>query len=160
MQTLSVEKEYLEYEDMKQLIYDKIPELQKENFNEVVAVSRGGVSIAQIIAKELRLPMGYIFPGPERLCLYNPEAKNVLVVEDLIAQGRTTKIVHKIMKKQNINYKYMPFLMDINYPDRDFDYICMVSKRWIVFPWERFDEVQANDRGLFRNQTDQYKGHK
>lgn len=153
-------KKYLEYEDMKQIIYDKIPELKKENFNEVVAVSRGGVSIAQIIAKELKLPMGYIFPGPERLNLYNQCAQKILIVEDLVAQGRTTKIVHKIMEDQVIKYKYMPFLVDAEYTDTDYDYSCIKTSDWIVFPWERFEQVQEDDRGLFRDQTDKYKGHK
>jgi hypoxanthine phosphoribosyltransferase len=149
-------KKYLDYETLKSKLIEKAEELRKENFDCVIAVVRGGLTNAHILGKELMLPVGVFYPK-ERF-LYVPEGvpKNgkFLVVEDLIAEGRTTKIIHSFFK--DYNYKYYPFLIDYEYQDNDYDYYSIREKDWIVFPWEQVEKVQEGDRGFFREGTDAY----
>jgi hypoxanthine phosphoribosyltransferase len=147
-------KKYIDYETLKQKIFEIIPALEKENFDVVVAVVRGGLTIAHIVAKELRLPVGVFYPGDEFLYLPKNTGKKFLIVEDLIALGRTTKQIHNFFK--DYDYKYYPFLIDANYNDNDYDYYSIKTKDWIVFPWEDFEKMPEGDRGLFREKTDNY----
>ena len=147
-------KIYFDYETVKQFAVSKAQEMKNENFDCVVAVVRGGLTIAHIIAKELRLPVGVFYPKEQHLYLPTGPNSKILIVEDLIAEGRTTKIIHKFFK--DFEYKYYPFLVDANYKKEDFDYYSIKTKDWIVFPWEDFNKMQEGDRGLFRDKTDLY----
>lgn len=152
-------KRTLDYYEMKKIILDKIPLLKTKNFDEVVVVSRGGITIGHIIAKELKLQVGILYPAKNEIAFFDPHCKNILIIEDLVAQGRTTKIIHKVMNKYaHKKYYYMPFLVDANYKVHDFHDSFMVSEDWIVFPWEENDSVVEGDRGLFRDKTDSYQG--
>lgn len=151
-------KTYLEYKDLKRMLLEKIPLLEELNINEIIAVSRGGITIAHILGKALNLKVGYLFPDKKEIYFNNPSNKHILIVEDLIAEGRTTKIIKKMMdeKYSDIHYTYMPFLVDANYKDKDYDIKVMRSSEWIVFPWEEFEKMNEGDRGLFRDGTDSY----
>jgi hypoxanthine phosphoribosyltransferase len=153
-------KRYLNQETMKSMIQAKAGEFSPTMFDEVVAVSRGGVSIGHIFAKAMKLQMGFLFPKKREIAFFNEERdiKAILIVEDLVAQGRTSKIIHDMMaeKYSHINYYYLPFLVDADYKDTDYDDCCMIGSDWIVFPWEDMDAMQEGDRGLFRDGTDVY----
>ena len=161
-------KKILDYYDMKKMILEKIPSLRSRNFDEVVAVSRGGLTIAHIIAKELKLQVGVIFPSTRQIVFHNPKCKNILIIEDLIAEGRTTSIIHDIMNDHPTKwYYYIPFLVDADFGEyrsdewraKPYDECFMKTSDWIVFPWEENDSVVEGDRGLFRDNTDSYKGN-
>ena len=86
-------KRYLSYPEFTALIDAKIEELKEQEFDEVIAVVRGGLTAAHYIAKKLQLPVGVFYPASEtrrgKLILENSKHKNLLFVEDLVALGRT-----------------------------------------------------------------------
>lgn len=154
-------KYILTYTHLKSLISQKMEALIEGNYDEVLAISRGGVTAAHIIAKQLRLPMGYIFPKSEyfpkaRLILANPNSKRVLVVDDLVALGRTYEEVSRLMTiVPNLAWDYMPIVTDANYEKR-FPLSPLVTSDWVVFPYEDASKTVENDHGLFRLNSDKY----
>jgi hypoxanthine phosphoribosyltransferase len=154
-------KFYLSYEQMTGLIKPFLPLLQEEGFDEVVAVIRGGMTAAHFIAKELRLPVGCYFPSnpvdklPPRIVL-NRNPKKILIVEDLVAQGRTFRELESFMGTMPwIDWQFMPILVDGD-SQMEFKYQCLKTKDWIVFPYEDCDKMTEGDRGLFRDGSDVY----
>lgn len=151
-------KKYLEYEKVKQIALTmQLP----SDIGMVIGVSRGGVAFAQLLAKRFRVQMGYWIPKTDTWCVpEKPGGKDIIVAEDLVAEGRTYRAWKKSVKPKvlsNCNLYFVPLLLDANYPTpEDFPYYGFRESDWIVFPWEQMDRVQEGDRGLFREGTDLY----
>jgi hypoxanthine phosphoribosyltransferase len=153
-------KFYLDYEHLKNIciaMAENIALAYKPH--EIVAVVRGGLTPAHIIAKHLRLPVGVLFPEYNELHLYNASSRRIVFVEDLIAKGRTYRQIKNIMELYpGIDWKMAPVLVDSHY-DETLDNVVTYgfkTSHWCVFPWEDFDKMQEGDRGLFRHGTDSY----
>jgi len=153
-------KKSITYNYIKKRILEdlcKLPEC-----DEIVAVSRGGITIAHIMAKALNKKIGYFFPDRPEYISATKDPKKIIIVEDLIAQGRTSKIIRDYFEKKDIKYYFIPFLVDKKYWDNANDIYkeiwatYLISSDWIVFPWEEFDKMPEGDRGLFRDGTDSY----
>jgi len=139
----------------------KIPELEKMEFDEVVAVVRGGLTAAHYLAKQLRLPVGVYYPSNDaystpRLMLAKKKSDKLLFVEDLVAFGRTYNELKRFMKGfPEVEWHFMPVLVDKAY-EGDFKLQTLKTDDWIIFPYENSDKMQEGDRGLFRVGTDVY----
>ena len=121
----------------------------------LVAVSRGGISAAHIIAKKMRLPLEYFFPADGRMT-FEPKFNDfVIFIEDLIAKGRTYQAVNEKMGN-NGNWLFATVLADNNAPMFYNIVYALRSSDWIVFPYEDFDSMKEGDHGLFRDGTDKY----
>lgn len=122
--------------------------------DEIVAVTRGGLTASHIIAKRLKKQVGFFFPSKQLYVPYgNP--KKVLIVEDLIATGRTYEIIKESFPKE-IEYYFVPILMDASYENTyKLDY-GIKSSDWVVFPYEDIEMVTEGDRGLFRDGSGLY----
>ena len=155
-----MDKIYLPYEFFKSLCLCVAEQIKKDikNVDEIVAISRGGISAAHIIAKELKLQMGYFFPrnNDSVLVLNKKDSKNIVIIEDLIAKGRTHQIVKNFFLNKDIKYYFVPILIDGNFSEYNFDIYGMKTKHWIVFPYENYNKMNVGDRGFFREGTDNY----
>lgn len=154
-------KRHLSYQEMIELI--PIEKLRGYQFDEVVAVMRGGMTAAHYIAKELQLKCGAYFPASkdfdhDRLILANPSSKKILFVEDLIAQGRTLMRLKKFMTNFKVEWMFYPVIVSHDYTSDEAEYIDVGQQfeEWIVFPYEDFDKMKEGDRGLFREGSDRY----
>lgn len=148
---------YMNYDEFTRVLdscIQKIRDSGKE-YDEVVAIVRGGLTAAHYIAKELRLPVGVYFPGKQRLFHNTEKPKNVLFVEDLVAEGRTFRELRGCLADADFQWDFLPVLVDSEYPE-DFHLQGIKTSEWIVFPYEKMDKMVAGDRGLFREKTDVY----
>jgi hypoxanthine phosphoribosyltransferase len=157
-----IQMTYKELYDMCQgIAYQAMDE--EKPFTQIIAVTRGGLSAAHILGKMLGLPVGIFVPDTKAVLLpkpHNPNGK-YLVVEDLVARGRTYEIVKKFFNEEcECDWEFCPILIDSEYyreHSYEFKYFGFVTSLWVVFPYEDFDSVVAGDRGLFRDNSDQYK---
>lgn len=166
-------KTYLDYETFKQLCLALAEEIkQKYDPEELVAISRGGISAAHIMAKHLQCQVGYFFPGKNdgegELCLADDSHRHIVFVEDLIAQGRTYNTVKFFITKKNdairksqghiFRWSFVPILIDGSFDEKEnnIEVYGLKSNIWIVFPYEEFSKMPEGDRGLFRESTDSY----
>jgi hypoxanthine phosphoribosyltransferase len=150
----------LSFEDYKAVCYQMTKKIKALNtkFIEVVAVSRGGMTPAYLIGKELRLDIGVYSPKARKLFTVNSLSKNdtILVIDDLVALGRTYKAL-----KEDItlcNFIFCPFLVDGYYFEKypkEFPVYGMVSKEWVVFPYEDPSKVTVGTKGFRRYFRDQ-----
>lgn len=154
-------KKHLSYQEMIELL--PIDKLREYDFDEVVAVMRGGMTAAHYIAKELKLKCGAYFPASKdfdhnRIILANPSSKKILFVEDLIARGRTLMRLKKFMKNFKVEWMFYPVIVSHDYESDEAEYIDVGQKfeDWIVFPYEDFDKMKEGDGGLFREGSDSY----
>ena len=145
----------MEYDFFKALCLEMAEKI-KTNFNpdEIVAVTRGGASAAHIIAKRLELPMGYFFPGSQTLVLSKKFSKRIIFVEDLVAQGRTHRIIKSYMSGthgKDFVWRFAPVLVDGSYKE-EFQFYGMKTDHWITFPYEEEHRMTTGDRSLFRDE--------
>lgn len=153
---------YMDYEEFTGILdrcIEKIKESGKQ-YDEVIAVVRGGMTAAHYIAKELRLPVGVYFPGQKQysLVLNNHRSNTILFVEDLVAKGRTFTEIEQHMKGaawETTNWDFLPVLVDASFQG-DFPLQGLKTDEWIVFPYEKMEKMTEGDRGLFREGTDVY----
>jgi hypoxanthine phosphoribosyltransferase len=126
--------------------------------NGLIAISRGGISAAHIMAKKLRLQIGYYFPKDELLIPYPGyvDSDPLIFIEDLVAEGRTFLALKKFItsseKYSKSIYDFVPILVDKDF-DYPFNFYGLKTGSWIVFPYEQSEKVIVGDRGLFRNRT-------
>lgn len=147
----------MSYGTFKDLCISMAEDVREFNPDVVVAVMRGGMSAAHIIAKHLRLPCECYIPV-RNLCtaVGHTQYQRLLFVEDLVAQGRTYKQLQQYMETVNItDWQFAPVLVDDSFVG-SFRYYGMRTKHWVVFPYEDNEKMLEGDRGLFRLKTDSY----
>jgi len=147
----------LTYDLVKDLSLEMVKAFRSIGFepDEVVAISRGGLTPATIFAKEFNVPCGVFFPQTRSLHLVSTNPKRILFVEDLIAKGRTFDLIRKVMTTYSgIEWDFAPILVDADY---EYDGVYGIkTKHWCVFPWEKIENVKEGDWGLFREGTAKY----
>lgn len=152
-------KRLMSYAELDLLIESKIEAIKSEHYDEIIAVVRGGLTAAHLLAKKLRLPVGCYYPATSErqpfLFTSKLKSKKILFVEDLVAQGRTYSELQSHMKDTDYEWDFFPVLVDASYP-HDFRFQGLRTSDWIVFPYEEESKVIEGDRGLFRVQTDAY----
>lgn len=123
---------------------------QKGPWDKIVAIARGGLIPAAIIAKELNIRIidtvsieSYNNKKRSKLNILKRSTViskgNILIVDDIIDTGQTLKTVKKIYPKAHYATVYakpagMPFVNS---------FVKKVSQNtWIVFPWESYTASQ------------------
>ena len=105
---MKVEVPFGFYKSVALDIADKIQ--QQGSIDELVAVSRGGLVLASIIARRLKTDVGYFLPSSQQLVLNNSGSKNIVFIEDLIATGKTLENIKQVMDQhEKINWFCVPF---------------------------------------------------
>lgn len=149
-------KFYLNYETLKDICISMAENMKQDNYDEVVAVVRGGMTPAQIIAKHLKLTVGVYVPRNNELLLTNKDAKKIVFIEDLVAEGRTYNKLKSFMANHiELRWSFAPIIVDDSFPYHFKNY-GMKTKHWCVFPWEDMNKMKEGDRGFFRDGTDSY----
>lgn len=122
--------------------------LEYRNFKSIVAVTRGGLVPAAIIARELNIRMidtvciityQWKDQGEDETILKGLEGQGdeMLVIDDLVDTGRTARIVRNMLPKAHFATLYAK---PAGKPLVD-SFITEVSQdTWILFPWD--SEVQ------------------
>lgn len=121
---------------------------EKEKFESIVAITRGGLVPAAIIARELNIRMidticiaSYDWQNQtdnERIIKsLDGDGTNVLIIDDIADTGRTAQIIRKMLPKAHFATLYTKTT------GKEFvdTFITEVSQdTWILFPWD--SEIQ------------------
>lgn len=119
---------------------------------QLVAISRGGLTFAHLVAYFTAKPLGFFIPKTKQLVLAG--SGPLVFLEDLIAKGRTLELVRQTVTQ---DWTFACVVLDSR-----FDIPAELKARvtymmrtadWVVFPHEEFDAVVEEDWGLFREQT-------
>ena len=129
--------------------------------HQLVAVSRGGVTLAHRVAYNLSKPLGFIIPSMPLQGLYTspPTETPPLFIEDLIAKGRTLDIITSLAKLGVIHpgWHFAALVKDETYtvPTHLVNKVTtlITPTEWVVFPYEDAHRVKVGDWGLFREGT-------
>lgn len=146
-------------------LHEKI-EAEVEGDYQLVAVSRGGVTLAHRIAVRSNRSLNFYSPKTNTLA-WNHRFDTLVFIEDLVALGRTLSRVREMISMappgvytENQNWFFCPLIVDAKYAAQyqslPFKIYGSVESDWIVFPYEDYDKVHEGDHGLFRDGSGKY----
>lgn len=160
-------KAYIPYEMYQQVAFDMAERIEANlKPDEIIGISRGGLSAATIIARRLGLDLGFFVPGREgeKLILINSGAKKIVFIEDLIAVGKTFDLVKAYMAEchPDIAWHFIPMTIDAAYEEDKLrvPFYGFKAHTWLVSPHDEMECVIEGDRGYFRDRTDLYTKRK
>jgi len=118
---------------------------------QIIAVVRGGLSPAHIIARKLDLPMGFFVPRVNTSRLWFDESLGgpLVFVEDMVGKGRTLQLVKESLESFNIKWYFVPIVIDGKL-DLEFPVYGIKTLQWVVFPHESGDQIVEGDCTLWR----------
>lgn len=149
-----MKKIYLTWREVEKLISGVIPRLQKQTYDAVLVITRGGIIPGGIIAERLGItkilvasvdfysdeennmdwPVFMQFPGDSLL-----SGENVLVVDDLWDKGKEVSFVKERVEQAGgrattcvMHYKPHRSV----FPDSKPDFYTATTEDWIIYPWE------------------------
>lgn len=154
-------KTNMDYRELTNRCLDMVEQLTIFNPDEIIAIVRGGMTAAHIIAKEMNLPVGIFIPHRYEFVTSTSNPQRIVFIEDIIAEGRTFDCTQNFFKLAypNLKWLFAPVIIDSEYEVNDNRIVVSSDsyrKDWISFPWEDPIKVIVKDRGLFRNNTAQY----
>jgi GTP cyclohydrolase I len=118
-----VNKVMITWEDVYNLTFDLFIKINREKYKNVFPVMKNGLVIAERLSHLLNTPISYVL------------TKGSLVVDDLIDSGKT-------LDQYPNNDKAVLFVKNNN--ESKVDYYVEKKNDWIVFPWEKEDDIQDN----------------
>lgn len=141
---------YYSYEDLIKDLKVLIKDLNGYKPEAIIAMSRGGVTIGHLLSEHFDIRTLYTmntlhYDGQKKLddvVIYNipdiKDAKNVLIVDEIVDSGETMVEVMKVLKKE---YLYANFKTLTVFQKRDAifraDYWVKDTSEWIEFFWEK-----------------------
>lgn len=165
--SLNIEFEVPSWDEIYEMLLSLAEMIRRDSFNPevIVGVSRGGWPPARVMSDLL----GNIELANVRVEFYSGVAetrsepvvtqpislpvkrKNVLIMDDVADTGKSLKVVRdhvaeagaKSIKIATIYYKPWSIIVP--------DYYVRITKRWIVFPWERKETVRNLVTKCMRN---------
>jgi hypothetical protein len=145
----------LSYDFMKSLCLNLADEIKEKYIpKQIIAVVRGGVSPAHIIARKLDLPMGFFVPGDclasSKLWFSEFYGGPLVFVEDMVGKGRTLALIRESMKNLNkFNWNFVPIVVDGKI-ELKFPVYGIKTLQWVVFPHESEYQISEGDCTLWR----------
>lgn len=149
-----VNKVYLSWGDVERLIIGMMPRLQAFNYDLVIAITRGGIIPAAIIAERLAIqqvlvasvdfyedkehdldwPVFMQFPTDSFL-----RGKDTLIVDDIWDRGKqvvsvTERIRYAGGRSRSAVLHYKPHRS--HFPDKAPDFYAAETADWIIYPWD------------------------
>lgn len=144
-----------------QLIAKNIAHSVRNNVNNplLFAVMRGGMTLGHLVAYELRMTIGAYYPGNKRFLHplipeeVIPRGFTAVFLEDVLATGRTLRIIDQHMQELAVDWVFYPSVIDaaVTATARVSCVTAKVTSDWVSFPYENYDSVVEGDRGLFRD---------
>jgi len=119
-----------------------------KGFDLVVGIARGGMPVAMVVSDHLNVRIDFInvksYVGigergtPKILSTLTEDiaGKNVLIVDDLVDQGDTMKMVEGYLSAQEPRLLEVAVLFKKPWTKFEPDYYLEVVDRWVVFPFE------------------------
>ena len=154
-----------EYGNLAEALAEKVRSGGKR-FDLVVGIARGGMPVAMVVSDRLDVRIDFInvksYFGigergtPKILSTLTEEiaGKNILIVDDLVDQGDTMKVVEGYLSGQGPKLLEVAVLFKKPWTRFEPDYYLEVVDRWVVFPFE-LNEVNrlriANGDASFTN---------
>jgi len=136
-----------EYGNLAQALAEKVRSSGKR-FDLVVGIARGGMPVAMVISDRLNVRIDFInvksYFGiaerghPKILSTLTDDiaGKNVLIVDDLVDQGDTMKVVAEYLFEQGPRLLEVAVLFKKPWTKFEPNYYLEVVDRWVVFPFE------------------------
>jgi len=136
-----------EYGNLASALAEEVQSAGKR-FDLVVGIVRGGMPVALVVSDHLDVKIDFInvksYVGigkrdvPRILSTLTEEitGKNVLVVDDLVDQGDTMKVVVEHLSAQSPKLLEVAVLFKKPWTKFEPDYYLEVVDRWVVFPFE------------------------
>ena len=149
-----VNRVYLSWKDVDNLISKVVPALQKHNFDVVLAITRGGIVPSAIIAERLAIqqvlvasvdfyedeehdldwPVFMQFPSDSFL-----RGKDVLIVDDIWDRGKevvsvTERVEQAGGRPMSVVLHYKPHRS--RFPEKTPTFYAQKTEDWIIYPWE------------------------
>ncbi|MFL6383161.1 MAG: phosphoribosyltransferase [Nitrososphaeraceae archaeon] len=129
-----------EVESLTRTIADKIRRSKNKEYDAILAVTRGGIIPARLMARELGINYIQLIPVRDKK-LYIEEMpvlrkdKKYLVIDEIYDTGNTFYKVHDAVKIFDCDFAFLMSRYDHNNRGT---YIGKVlnHNKWIVFPWE------------------------
>ena len=137
-----------EYGNLAEALAQKVYSSGKK-FDLVIGVARGGMPVAMVVSDHLDARIDFInvksYVGieergtPRILSTLTEEitGKNVLIVDDLVDQGDTMKVVAEYLSERSPNLLEVAVLFKKPWTKFEPDYYLEVVDRWVVFPFEQ-----------------------
>jgi uncharacterized protein len=136
-----------EYGNLAEALAEKVHSSGKR-FDLVIGIARGGMPVAMVVSDHLDARIDFInvksYVGinergtPRILSTLTDKitGKNVLIVDDLVDQGDTMKVVEEYLSGQNPKLLEVAVLFKKPWTKFEPDYYLEVVDRWVVFPFE------------------------
>lgn len=149
-----VKKIYLSWFDVDKLIISMLPRLQGLNIDLVIAITRGGIVPAAILAERLAIqqvlvasvafyedeelhfdwPVFMQFPDDSLL-----RAKQALIVDDIWDRGKqVVSVTERVKYAGGQSYSavlhYKPHRSQ--FPDKSPDFYAAQTEDWVIYPWD------------------------
>ncbi len=139
------EKYYISWQDFHQDVKNLAKKLKNKNYNKIIAISRGGLLPAGILAYELDIRNSHAinvssydndeFRADEDIeidCHIESADERTLVVDDLSDSGRTFRLMKNLLPEAHFVAVYVKekgkSIVDT--------FERQVPNEWIVFPWD------------------------
>lgn len=147
------------WDEIYQLCVELVAALRRggDRFDSIVAVSRGGLAPARIISDLLEIRELHVLrceyydlPGKRRAraAIREPisvpmQGKRVLVVDDVADTGDSLVEVQAYLRTLGVRQVVVAVLYVKPWSRFPVAFARRRTRRWIIFPWERFEVVQA-----------------
>lgn len=143
-----MEKVYYGHDELQQDLKELLKSIKQENFDAIVAIARGGMTIAHILAEGLDLRNCFSINSIhyddtqklDTIQIFNipdlADAKKVLIVDDIVDSGDTMIEVLKVFrdKYSTINFKTGAIFYKTTALIKP-DFYVKESNDWIDFFW-------------------------
>ncbi len=144
-----MDKYYYSYSEFINDIKKLCSQISKENFDTIVAIARGGLTIGHFLANSLNLRRVFAINSIhynntqklDTIDIFNipnlSSSKKVLIVDDIADSGETLSAVLNLLKEKYPNCSYKSAA--IFYKDSSIikpDYTIKHTNKWIEFFWE------------------------
>ncbi len=149
-----VKKIYLSWADVDQLVSSMIPGLQSNNYDVMIAITRGGIIPGAIIAERLAIPQvmvasvdfyedeTYSFDWPVFMQFPSDSflrGKQVLIIDDIWDRGKQVVSVTERIEQAggfpiSAVLHYKPERS--RFPDKAPNFYGVQTADWIIYPWE------------------------
>ncbi len=134
---------------------------EKTKFQEIIAISRGGLTLGHLLSDLMRIPISTIAiqsytdiqkQGELKLTskLQSPiKDKNIILVDDVADSGKTLQRAKKYLRHLapksittvTLFYKHKSVVRP--------DYFAKVTNKWIIFPYESAETVYSISQQLY-----------
>lgn len=157
--SLNIEFEVPSWDEIYEMLLKLADMIRRDSFkpNVIVGISRGGWPPARVMSDLLgnvnlanvrvEFYRGVAETGSEPVITQplsmSIEGKSVLVMDDVADSGKSLKIVKDYIEKEGAKeikvatIYYKPWSIVVP------DYYVKITRRWVVFPWERKETVKS-----------------